>query len=99
MGFGEALSEGSEGSTLSVDLSARLPKAHYRRSLVNKQLITGHMRLDLARPLTQGNLIVFKGERATGKTHLAMQTVKQFIDEDRQRNHVRKTKNLNCNVL
>jgi F0F1-type ATP synthase alpha subunit len=85
--FGQALSEESEGAILNVDLSARLPRAAYRRSLVDKQLMTGHMRLDLARPLTQGNLIVFKGERATGKSHLAMQTVKQFINEDRQRNH------------
>ena len=45
------------------------------------------MRLDLSRPLTQGNLIVFKGERATGKTHLAMNAVKEFIKEDPDRHH------------
>jgi F0F1-type ATP synthase alpha subunit len=45
------------------------------------------MRLDLARPLTKGNVIMFKGERATGKTHVAINSIKNFVKEDPVHNH------------
>jgi F0F1-type ATP synthase alpha subunit len=49
------------------------------RSLVTRQLFTGHTRLDLAQPLSQGNVIMFKGERNLGKTRLAVNTINQFL--------------------
>jgi F0F1-type ATP synthase alpha subunit len=52
------------------------------RSLVKKQLYTGHMRLDLAQPLTQGNVILFKGHKNLGKTRLAVNTIHQFLQQD-----------------
>jgi F0F1-type ATP synthase alpha subunit len=52
------------------------------RSLVVKQLFTGHTRLDLAQPLSQGNLIMFKGERNLGKTRLAVNTINHFLQEN-----------------
>jgi F0F1-type ATP synthase alpha subunit len=39
------------------------------------------MRIDLARPMAKGNLIIFKGERNQGKTSVAASTIKQFIKE------------------
>ena len=45
------------------------------------------MRLDLTRPLTRGNTIMFKGARSTGKTHVAMNAIKQFVKEDLAHNH------------
>lgn len=39
------------------------------------------MRIDLLRPMTKGNLIVMKGERNTGKTQVAVDTIKQFLSE------------------
>jgi F0F1-type ATP synthase alpha subunit len=50
--------------------------------LVQKQLFTGHARLDLAQPLSQGNFIIFKGERNLGKTSLAINTISQFLLEN-----------------
>jgi len=38
-------------------------------------LFSGHTRLDLAQPLSQGNFILFKGERNLGKTRLAINTI------------------------
>ena len=49
--------------------------------MVKNQLMTGHMRLDLAQPLTQGNVILFKGERNLGKTRLAINTISQFLQQ------------------
>ena len=45
------------------------------------------MRLDLARPLTKGNVIIFKGERATGKTRLASSVINKFVQEDPENHH------------
>ena len=36
--------------------------------------------------MTQGNLIFFKGERNTGKSRLAMDTVKQFLASNPDKN-------------
>ena len=40
------------------------------------------MRLDLAQPLSEGNVILFKGERNLGKTRLAVSTINQFLSQD-----------------
>lgn len=37
------------------------------------------MRIDLIKPMTKGNLILFKGERNTGKTNLAFSIIKEFL--------------------
>jgi F0F1-type ATP synthase alpha subunit len=67
-------------STYEVDISKTLQKTKMvERSLVTKQLFTGHTRLDLAQPLSQGNVIMFKGERNLGKTRLAVNTINQFL--------------------
>lgn len=67
-------------SNYDVDISQTLQKTKMvERSLVTKQLFTGHTRLDLAQPLSQGNVIMFKGERNLGKTRLAVNTINQFL--------------------
>ena len=67
-------------SNYEVDISKTLQKTKMvERSLVTKQLFTGHTRLDLAQPLSQGNVIMFKGERNLGKTRLAVNTINQFL--------------------
>ena len=45
------------------------------------------MRLDLARPLTKGNVIMLKGEKSTGKTHVAINAIRNFVQEDPEHNH------------
>lgn len=35
----------------------------------------------MLRPMTKGNLILLKGERNTGKTSLAVSTIKSFLAE------------------
>jgi F0F1-type ATP synthase alpha subunit len=57
-------------------------KAEVIRELNSEQLLSGHMRIDLVRPLTRGNFILFKGERSTGKTQVAVDVIKQFLSED-----------------
>jgi len=52
-----------------VDISKRLRKTSVKRDIIEKQLLTGHMRLDLGHPLSQGNFILFKGEKNTGNTY------------------------------
>lgn len=44
--------------------------------------MTGQVRLDLGNPLTQGNFIFFKGTSNTGKTQVAMSTIREFVKED-----------------
>ncbi len=53
---------------MNVDITARMPKASFARELNSEQLTSGHIRIDLLRPMTKGNLILLKGERNTGKT-------------------------------
>ena len=57
-------------------------KAEVIRELNSEQLVSGHMRIDLVRPLTRGNFILFKGERSTGKTQVALDVIKQFLSEN-----------------
>jgi F0F1-type ATP synthase alpha subunit len=45
--------------------------------------VTGQVRLDLGNPLTQGNFIFFKGTSNTGKTQVAMSTIREFVKEDK----------------
>lgn len=85
--FGEVSGDNSASESLTIDLNNSLPKAPMRRSLVSEQLYTGHMRLDLARPLTKGNVILLKGEKSTGKTHVAINAIKHFVQEDPEHNH------------
>jgi hypothetical protein len=56
------------GNKIEIDVSQRMPKAPATRAINNEQLISGHMRIDLLKPLTKGNFILFKGDRNTGKT-------------------------------
>jgi F0F1-type ATP synthase alpha subunit len=80
--FGNKI-KGSAGSVYDIDMTKSLPKTSaVARTLVRTQLPTGHMRLDLAQPLTQGNFILFKGERNLGKTRLAVSTISQFLQKD-----------------
>ena len=69
-------------STQSVDLCQETPRASYRRQLVGHQLISGHMRIDLGNPLTQGNFIFFKGKANIGKTTVALSTIRNFLREN-----------------
>lgn len=71
----------SATSQTEVDLVDRLPKADLHRALVHDQLLSGHMRIDMGSSMTRGNLIVFKGERKTGKTAVALATAKEFLKE------------------
>lgn len=41
------------------------------------------MRIDIANPLTQGNVIIFKGERNLGKTRTAFSVIEQFAKESK----------------
>lgn len=78
--LGKTIKEGELGNSFDIDLSSRLAKtSSIHRSIVKKQLYTGHMRLDLAQPLTQGNVILFKGHKNLGKTRLAINTIEQFL--------------------
>jgi hypothetical protein len=61
-----------------VDLSSitQISKAPFLRQLINKQLYSGHLRVDMAQPMSEGNFIVFKGtKRASGKQEVAFSTV------------------------
>lgn len=44
--------------------------------------MSGHLRIDLLKPMTKGNLIMLKGERNTGKTSVALGIIKQFLKEN-----------------
>ena len=77
------LGDQSGSANYEVDISQSLNKTKMvDRSLITKQLFTGHTRLDLAQPLSQGNVIMFKGERNLGKTRLAVNTINQFLQEN-----------------
>lgn len=60
---------------------AKLPKASLKRKLISEQLLTGHMRIDLGRPMAKGNFIILKGPSRRGKTTIAYSTIKQFLNE------------------
>ena len=81
--FGNVLGstgESQSNKSVEVDLcngAAQLNPIS-KRELVANQLVTGHMRLDLGNPLTQGNIIFLRGSHNTGKTSLAMSAIKQF---------------------
>lgn len=67
---GEKLKEvetSADSKVYDVDFSKSLQKTTIKRNVINKQLFTGHIRLDLGQPLSQGNVIIFKGERKLGK--------------------------------
>ncbi len=66
---------------LTIDLSSRMPKAQVVTELNSEQLVSGHLRIDMLRPMTKGNLVLLKGERNTGKTSLAVSVIKNFLAE------------------
>ena len=68
-------------SDFSVDVTQRMPKAPIIREQNHEQLISGHLRIDMLRPMTKGNLIMLKGERNTGKTSLAMNIIQNYLKE------------------
>ena len=74
--FGKSLNAGEAFATQTIDICKESPKASYKRSLVGNQLMTGHMRLDMGNPLTQGNFIFFKGETNKGKSQVALSTIR-----------------------
>ena len=48
---------------------------------MSDQLFSGHMRIDLGRPMAKGNFIMFKGPSKQGKTTLAHSVIRQFLLE------------------
>jgi len=44
--------------------------------------MTGHLRIDLSQPLSQGNLTLFQGESNTGKLEVAFDTAREFLDKE-----------------
>lgn len=72
-----------EGNQISeIDLTEPLPKADLKRDLVDSQLYSGHIRIDLGQSMTRGNFILLKGERKTGKSSVALSTAKLFLKEE-----------------
>ena len=67
-----------------IDLVSKMPSAAYRRELISEQLFSGHMRLDLGRPMAKGNFIVFKGPSQKGKTTVAFSTIKSYLQESEE---------------
>lgn len=72
----------SNNDAVELDLTSRLPKTSLKRKLNDKQLLTGHMRLDLLNPLTKGNLVLVKGKRSVGKTELTKNVIQTFLKTD-----------------
>ena len=73
------------GLTVQIDFSdLKLDKAPYKRNLVKEQLITGHMRIDMADPMTKGNFIVLKGDKRASGKHLVIQgAANNFLNESK----------------
>ena len=87
VGFGEVLtcnegvSKEHKGQTHTIDFNdIKLAKAPYKRHLVKDQMFTGHLRIDMADPMTKGNFIVLKGDkRASGKHLVIRGAVDNFL--------------------
>lgn len=67
--------KGVELGDVRVDLTERMPKTSIARDQNKKQLVTGHLRIDLLKPMTKGNLILLKGSRNVGKTSVSVSTI------------------------
>lgn len=65
-----------------IDLASSLPQNCRNRKIISDQLFSGHMRIDLGRPLAKGNFIVFKGPSKQGKTSVTHAVIKQFLLEN-----------------
>jgi len=65
------IGDSSKAQETEIDLVGKVAKASYNRELISEQLWTGHMRIDLGRPMAKGNFILFKGSSNRGKTSLA----------------------------
>ena len=75
------IDSGKRSHETEIDLVASLPKASYKRKYISEQLFSGHMRIDLGRPMAKGNFIFLKGPSKKGKTTVAYSTIKQFLKE------------------
>lgn len=75
------IGDSSNRQVTEIDLVAKVSKASYKRELISEQLYTGHMRIDLGRPMSKGNFILLKGSSNKGKTTLAQSAIKQFLKE------------------
>ena len=67
-----------------VDLNClRFDRPTWRRKIVEDQLYTGHLRIDMADPLTQGNFIVLKGDKRASGKHLVIEgAISNFLQDD-----------------
>ncbi len=83
--LGEPIQENEFASgTEAIDLDMSLlksVKAPYLRQTIDKQLLTGHVRIDLLQPLAQCNMTMIKGEPNSGKSAIAHATIEQFLTE------------------
>ena len=62
------------------DLS--LSKPPMKRHLVKEQLFTGHLRLDMADPISKGNFVILKGDKRASGKHLVVEgAINQFLEE------------------
>jgi hypothetical protein len=58
----------------------KLSKAPYKRNWVQEQLFSGHMRIDMADPMSKGNFIVLKGDKRASGKHLVIEgAVQNFL--------------------
>lgn len=61
----------------------KLDKVPYKRQMIKEQLYTGHLRVDMGRPIAKGNFVVMKGDkRASGKHLVAEGAVNHFLAEN-----------------
>jgi hypothetical protein len=68
------------GHQIDVANILKLSKAPYKREKIFKQLVSGHLRVDLAQPMAEGNFILFKGDKvASGKQQVACDTMCQYL--------------------
>jgi len=70
------------GFQIDVTSLSRLQRPPYKRNWVKQQLFSGHLRVDMAQPMSQGTFIIFKGDkRSSGKQDVAISTISQFLKE------------------
>ena len=74
--------KGVELGDVIVDLTEKMPKTSIARDQNKQQLVSGHLRIDLLRPMTKGNLILLKGSRNVGKTSVSVSAIRQFLSQN-----------------
>ena len=60
---------------MEIDIAAKMPKAAILTEHNREQLVAGHMRIDFLKPMTKGNLVLFKGDKYAGKTQVACDVI------------------------